>query len=61
VNTCGGGGSAFLEIIFELYIFFIPFISEAGIEGERLVRPVYSHSRLGVFPNSLLEGVSFAL
>jgi hypothetical protein len=25
-----------------------------------LVRPVYAHSRLGLFPNSLLEEVSFA-
>jgi hypothetical protein len=61
VNTYGGGGSAFLRNYIELYIFIIPFISETGVKGKRLVRPVYAHSRLGVFPNSLLEEVSFTL
>jgi hypothetical protein len=63
VNTCGGGGSVFLRNNIELYIFIIPFILETGGEGKRLIRPVYAHSRLGlgVFPNSLLEEVSFTL
>ena len=26
-----------------------------------MIRPVYAHSRLGVFSNSLLEEISFAL
>ena len=39
----------------------IPFISETGVEGKRLVLPVYAHSRLEVFPYSLLEKVSFTL
>jgi hypothetical protein len=61
VNTCGGGGSDFLRNIIELYIFIIPFISETGVEGKRLVRPIYAPTPDGVFPNSLLEEVSFAL
>ena len=61
MNTCGGGGSDFLGNNIELYIFIIPFISETGIEGKRLVLPVYAHSRLEVFPNSLLEKDSFTL
>jgi hypothetical protein len=61
VNTYSGGGSAFLRNTIELYIFIIPFISETGVEGERLICPVYAHSRFEVFPNSLLEEVSFSL
>ena len=61
MNTCGGRGSAFLRNNIELYIFIIPFISETGVEGKRLVLPVYAHSRLEEFPNSLLEKVSFTL
>jgi hypothetical protein len=45
----------------ELYIPSVHSILKTGIEGEQLVRPVYAYSRLGVFPNSFLEEVSFAL
>ncbi len=55
------GGVVFFRYSIELYILIIPFVSETSVEGERLVRPVYAHSWLGVFPNSLLEEVSFSL
>ena len=66
VSTCDGGVVLKIRCISELYFdvvcVVIPFcVSKTGIKGKGLIRPVYAHSRLGVFSNSLLEEVSFAL
>ena len=52
----------FLSCICDVVCIVVPLrVSKIGIKGKGLIRPIYAHSRLGVFSNSLLEEISFAL